>query len=83
LTSRRENGIINYKIKQNKTKGMLKMTRAEIEVEKRVLLVGYESTVYAMLQNSKVLGLPDYMIEDLEKLRKQTEEIRKIEKLGN
>lgn len=56
------------------------MKRAEIEVEKRVLLAGYESTVHAMLENNKVLGLPDYMVEDLKKLRNQTEKIRKMEK---
>jgi len=56
------------------------MTRAEIEIKKRVLLTEYESTVYAMLGNKKVLGLPDYMVEDLKELRDKTEELRELEK---
>ena len=59
------------------------MTKIEMDIKKKVLLTDYESTVYAMLQNKKVLGLPDYMVEDLKKLRDQTLEIREMEKLGN
>ena len=54
----------------------------KMNINKEMLLTDYESTVYAMLQNKEALGLPNYMVEDLKKLREKTEEIREMEKLG-
>ena len=59
------------------------MTKMEMDIKKKVLLRDYENTVHAMLQNKKVLELPDFMVEDLKKLRDATEEIQRLEKLEN
>ena len=57
------------------------MTKTKMAISKEALLMDYESTVYAMIRNKEALGLPDFMVEDLRKLREKTEEIREMEKL--
>ena len=59
------------------------MTKQEMDIKKRVLLALYENSVHAILKDKKALELPDYILQDLKKLRNKTEEIRQMEKLGD